>query len=82
VNAHGELVGVITTSSTEGSLAARDLRAITAGHIRRSFYKDTRTELDEYLGAHTKETLVSAFAQKFEALRAALTKTLALNTAR
>ena len=82
VNAHGELVGVITTSSTEGSLAARDLRAITAGHIRRSFYKDTRTELDEYLGAHTKETLVSAFAQKFEALRGALTNTLALSTPR
>lgn len=82
VNEKGSLVAVITTSSTAGTFASRDLRAITADHIRRSFSKDIGVELDAYLETHTRTAIVSAFAQKQEILRAALTTTLALSTAR
>ena len=82
VDAKGNLIAVITTSSTEGSLASRDLRAITADHIRRSFAKDMGVSLDAYLADHTRLTLVSDFAQRNAELRSLLTGVLALNTRR
>lgn len=45
VGADGKLLGIIVTSSAAENTQNRDLRAITIGHINRSFVKDTGFDL-------------------------------------
>lgn len=71
-NERGELVGVITTTTTGPSLAARNLFAITLSHIRRSFFADTGKTLDAYIENADVTTLVKNFAAENQALAAAL----------
>jgi hypothetical protein len=61
VNANGDLIGTITTSSISGSIAGRALNAVTVGHMRRSFNADTGEDLDSYLADNSISTLVSNF---------------------
>lgn len=51
VNESGELIGMITTSSTEGPYASRRLHAITTNYIRRSFKEQTGSSLDSFLSS-------------------------------
>lgn len=48
VNTENKLIGIIVTSSIEGTTADRDLRAITISHINRSFIKETGFDLQTF----------------------------------
>lgn len=72
LNERGQLVGIITTTTTGPSLAARDLFAITLNHIRRSFLADTGKDLDSYIADTGVDTLVKNFAAQDQALAATL----------
>lgn len=61
VNASGELIGVITTSSQTGSYESRELRAVTLGHIRRSFKVDSSEDFDSYFKNSSLEDMLSVF---------------------
>jgi hypothetical protein len=62
VNAADELVGTITTSSVNGSIAGRSLNAVTVGHMRRSFAVDMDGQsLDAYLADNSVSTLIADF---------------------
>lgn len=76
VNQKGELIALITTSTTEGALVDRDLHAITIGHIRRSFLADTGTTFDSFLTSNTPGGLVTAFKDQATTLATTLTKAL------
>jgi len=68
VNTRGELIGLITTSSTEGTLFSRDLRAVTSAHVRRSFRTDMSADFDTYFSSRTLSALVEGFAGRSTAL--------------
>lgn len=72
VNAKGELVAVISTSSVEGALLTRDLHAITVDHLRRSFRADMGSSFDTYVASVTPAKLVV----NFKATSLSLTNTL------
>ncbi len=74
-NLDGKIVGLITTSSTEGPYVARNLLAITPGHIRRSFKTDTGKSLDQYL-SEPLSTLTTSFERTASTLRAILVRAL------
>lgn len=78
VNTDGELIGLITTSSTKGSLFSRDLRAITSGHIRRSFSADTGLSFDSYFASQSIQALVTRFDSQSDVLGTALAQALGL----
>ncbi|MBU2329967.1 serine protease, partial [Patescibacteria group bacterium] len=78
VNTDAELIGLITTSSTQGELFSRDLRAITNGHIRRSFSADTGRSFDAYFASKSPQQLVADFKAQSEILGAQLAETLDL----
>ncbi len=69
VNAKGQLVGMITTSKTDGTFASRIVGAITATYIRREFKEQTGTPIDVHIAAPTTVS-IAAFASKVPALRA------------
>ena len=53
--ATGKLIGIVVTSSDEGSTGDRDLRAITLSHINRSMFGDTGMDLNAFLsGGHSR----------------------------
>jgi S1-C subfamily serine protease len=72
----GQLIGVITTSSTNADFRARELRAITLGHIRRSFERDYGGSLDEYVRASDTHALVENYKTKASSLAKILTGAL------
>ncbi len=74
----GKLVGLITTSTTDGPVASRDVRAITLRHIRESFSDDTRSTFDAFLSAANPEALATSFSGDMEILRSLIIKTLGL----
>ncbi len=61
VDAAGNLIGLITTSSTSGGVASRTLHAITPLHIRTSFAADMGIGLDTYLASTDIPALVAQF---------------------
>ena len=62
VDANGDLIGTITTSSVAGSIAGRQLNAVTPGHMRRSFATDMGGQnLDSYLAGNSISTLIANF---------------------
>ncbi|HEX8947130.1 MAG TPA: serine protease [Candidatus Paceibacterota bacterium] len=75
INDAGELVGTITTSTTEGATQNRDLRAITASYIRRDYAQEMGTSLDSVL-TQTPSTVADAFATRMPALTATLVQAL------
>lgn len=76
VNLQGQLVGLITTSTIGGDINARDLHAITVGHIRRSYAQDTNNSFDSYIQRHSVSVLVSSFAAEAQTLAQMLISTL------
>lgn len=76
VNQKGELIALITTSSTEGALLERDLHAITVGHIRRSFSDDTGKTFDAFLASATPFKLVELFKSDAKTLTTTLSKAI------
>lgn len=68
VNAAGQLIGEITTSSIAGTLTTRSLNAITIGHIRRSYMADTGQDLDTALRQQNISSLIAGFANKSKLL--------------
>lgn len=72
VNAEGNLLGLIVTSTEAETTGERDLHAITVGHISRSFKEDTGRDLFEMLSYNLQLT-----ADSFnEEVAPALTKLL------
>jgi len=61
VGDENKLLGIIVTSSAEESTQDRDLRAITIGHINRSFVKDTGFDLQTLFSGN-----IAAEADAFE----------------
>jgi S1-C subfamily serine protease len=76
VNASGELVGTITTSSIAGSIGTRSLNAVTINHMRRSFRGDTGQNFDSYLRNNSLSVLVAGFARQSQQLGQLLAQTL------
>jgi hypothetical protein len=76
IDTSNHLVGLITTSSEAPSLAARDLRAITPGHLRRSFMVDMGGNLDSYLSGISLQSLVANFSNRAATLTSILATAL------
>lgn len=74
-NAFGELVGVITTSTTKGTTDTRSLSAITASYIRAAYAGETGSALDLLLGQSTA-TSIANFAKRIPELEAIITAQL------
>ena len=74
-DAAGDLVGTITTSTTEGATVSRSLNAITASYIRADYASETGRPLDLLLAGATS-TEASDFAPEIPALESALTASL------
>lgn len=68
----GALMGVITTSTTEGATDTRKLDAITASYIRAEYARETGQSLDALLAKPVSE-VVAAFAPSIPALEALIT---------
>ncbi|MDB5237609.1 MAG: hypothetical protein JWL88_711 [Parcubacteria group bacterium] len=62
VNQAGQLVGLITTSSSGTDLATRDLHAITASYLLRAFKQEQGTDINSYITSTDAATLVSNYA--------------------
>jgi hypothetical protein len=75
-DANGGILGIITTSATQGAVADRTLYAITARHLRDTFKEDMGKELDAYLSSNTITTLIANFAAEKETLQKVLTDSL------
>ena len=71
----GELVGTITTSTTNGAIGARRLGAITATYIRAEYEREAGNTLDTLL-AQPIATAIAVFAPQIPTLEAILTANL------
>ena len=70
-NVRGELIGIVVTSSLSGATSNRDLRAITLGHINRSFVKQSGVALPYFLAGNLtfeREQFMSSIAPLLETL--------------
>ena len=74
-NIAGELVGTITTSTTEGATDTRRLDAITSSYIRVEYANETGQALDLLLAKPTA-TAIADFAPQIPALESILTAQL------
>lgn len=72
---NGELVGTITTSTTEGTTDTRKLDAITVSYIRAEYASETGQALDLLL-AQSPATSVANFAPQISTLESVLTAQL------
>lgn len=66
-NTSGELIGLITTSSTVTDIDKRDLRAITMPYLQRAFRAESGDSLSEYLD-RSPSALVDAYADQAKSL--------------
>lgn len=73
-NASGQLVGLITTSSTNTNLADRDLRAITMPYLQRAFRAESGDSLSDYLERTSPVGLVDAYSDQASKLANTLVK--------
>lgn len=78
INESGMLIGLITNSSVEGTFFSRDLRAVTSGHIRRSFAADTGSSFDTYFASKSPTELVKAFQDQAGILAESLVRAIKL----
>jgi hypothetical protein len=60
LNDDNQFMGLITSRSNESTLTLRDLQALTASHIRRTFQSEKGSSLDSYLST-SKSELISSF---------------------
>ncbi len=72
-DANGNLVGTITTSTVTGETATRNLRAISAGYVRRDYLAETGTLISDLFAAPTSDSIAS-FATQIPGLAAAVEK--------
>lgn len=63
-NPDGQIIGIITTSSTEGSVESRTLNAVSVGHIRATYQADTGNNLDTTLSSQSLSSLINGFKSK------------------
>lgn len=73
---YGEVIGIITTSSSGSDIGKRTLNAITANYIRRAFLQETGASLDSYIQSPDTSSLVDAYAEQKEILAETLLKDL------
>ncbi len=59
----GTLLGIITTSTTEGDTSTRSLDAITATYIRRAYMNETGKTLDALLAVSLDQSVADFLAQ-------------------
>jgi S1-C subfamily serine protease len=76
VNAQGQLVATITTSSVSGSIASRQLNALTVGYMRRSYNADTGQDLDSTLASESVPQLIADFRNESDQLGSILAQAL------
>ena len=74
-SADGELVGMITTSTTEGVTSTRSLNAITLSYVRAEYAREAGSPLDALLAEPTAEA-VADFAPHLPDLESVLTARL------
>lgn len=75
VDALGNLIATITTSTTAGDTASRELNAITAAYIRRDYVAETSTTISTLL-ADSPSLMISNFAPQIAGLEAQITANL------
>lgn len=68
VDASGNLIGTITTSSVSGTIASRQLNAITPNYMRRSFEADMGVNMDSYIADNSVSTLITNFKNEASVL--------------
>lgn len=73
VDTSGEVIGLITTSSTVADLQKRDLRAITMPYLQRAFRAESGDSLSEYLDK-SPSALVAAYTDQAKNLSNVLVK--------
>ena len=76
IDASGKLTATVTTSTTMGDTADRNLDAITADYIRREYQSEAGESLDDLL-ARDPKAAISNFASQIPALEATITASLA-----
>lgn len=76
VNSAGQLMGIITTSSINGSIGNRTLNAVTAYHLRQTYRKDTGNDLDSILANSSLSSLIDNFKAKASVLGAQLAQSI------
>lgn len=67
-NQNGQLVGLITTSSSGANLASRDLHAITTTYLLRAFQQESGSNLNSYITDNGNSSLVNSYAAKATSL--------------
>ena len=78
IDASGKLTATVTTSTTAGDTADRNLDAITANYIRREYQNETGDSLDDLL-ALDPFTAIRNFAPRIPSLEAIITAPLNQN---
>ncbi|MDB5265434.1 MAG: hypothetical protein JWM39_147 [Parcubacteria group bacterium] len=63
-NQNGQLVGLITTSSSGSDINTRDLHAITTSYLQRAFKLESGSDLTSYITSTNSTALVAAYASK------------------
>ncbi len=76
VNANGQLMGIITTASDKGEFGNREVRVVTAGHIRSSFKEDSGQDFDSYFKNGSIDAFVSVFVDDANRMGKKLLSTL------
>lgn len=76
VDAQGDLVATITTSTTQGDTSARQLNAITASYIRRDYVDESGGTTLATLLAESPANMIAGFAPQIPSLEAIITADL------
>lgn len=74
MNINGQLIGLITTSSTGTDIQTRDLRAITAPYLRRAFKEESGTSIETYLDRISPSELAKSYVTQAKTLASQLVK--------
>lgn len=73
-NSSGQLIGLITTSSSGASLASRDLHAVTSTYLQRAFKQESGFDLNSYIASASPMILANAYVVQEGRLASTLTK--------
>jgi S1-C subfamily serine protease len=73
-NITGQLIGLITTSSTGSNIQTRDLRAITTPYLERAFKAEEGDSIETYLGRDTPKALAQSYTSQANQLASVLIK--------
>lgn len=75
VDPKSNLIGIITTSTTEGDTSTRNVNAITTNYIEREYHAETDTSLSALLAEPTNQSTI-AFAPSLPGLEAEIVQNL------